>query len=269
MGGSTGSLTGIASPGAHQTELGYVEDGFLVQIVQSGQPLGGPCADPQTCASKLCVDGVCCDSACGDGNVNDCQACSVAKGAPIDGSCKPRGEGKECRLATDECDGVEACDGVTIVCPPDEPAPDGSPCVGGMCSAWLCLPDEENTSATDTSTSTGGDTSTSIGGDTSTSTGGTTSTGTTNTGGTGGDTSAGGTTSASTGTPGAMGPTTGGTADTAQSTLGTSNSTGAGDDTATTPDTESGGCNGCNIASSPGFAGLLLALALRRRRASR
>ena len=42
-----------------------------------------------------CVDGVCCTTACG-GGTNDCQACSVAAGAAVDGTCGPRTTGATC-----------------------------------------------------------------------------------------------------------------------------------------------------------------------------
>lgn len=45
--------------------------------------LGQVCANNGQCASGFCADGVCCNTACAGG----CDACSVAKGATIDGMC--------------------------------------------------------------------------------------------------------------------------------------------------------------------------------------
>jgi hypothetical protein len=47
---------------------------------------GQPCAEPNDCGSGYCVDGVCCDGPCG-GGIEDCQACSSAKGASKNGEC--------------------------------------------------------------------------------------------------------------------------------------------------------------------------------------
>ena len=48
---------------------------------------GARCADGAACGSGFCVDGVCCDAACGGGAPDDCEACSVAAGARLDGVC--------------------------------------------------------------------------------------------------------------------------------------------------------------------------------------
>ena len=40
-------------------------------------------------------------------------------GAPTDGTCGPAAIGTECRAAADACDLVEACNGVSPLCPPD------------------------------------------------------------------------------------------------------------------------------------------------------
>ncbi|MDQ3033427.1 MAG: hypothetical protein M3Y87_13495, partial [Myxococcota bacterium] len=62
-------------------------------------PLGATCSNDLQCESGSCVDGVCCNSACGGGATNDCQACSVAAGAAVDGTCGPRTMGAACRGA--------------------------------------------------------------------------------------------------------------------------------------------------------------------------
>lgn len=51
----------------------------------TGAALGAPCTSASQCLGYACVDGVCCDSPCNGGV---CAACSVAKGAPKDGTCK-------------------------------------------------------------------------------------------------------------------------------------------------------------------------------------
>lgn len=69
--------------------------------------IGAPCMQPSDCASGYCVDGVCCDTACN----GPCLACSVAAGAPMDGTCAP---------ATEPCN-------------------DNNPCTeNDVCSAGVC-----------------------------------------------------------------------------------------------------------------------------------
>jgi MYXO-CTERM domain-containing protein len=119
----------------------------------------GECFTGADCPSGFCVDGACCDSACGGGDPDDCQACSVAAGAPIDGVCAPL-TGTQC--AGDACNApgtcnAGACMNEPIVCAPfDEcheatcdpstgcgnvEAPDGTPCTGGACTAGVCTPE--------------------------------------------------------------------------------------------------------------------------------
>ncbi len=81
--------------------------------------LGTACTQPSDCDLGVCVDGVCCDSACGGGLPTDCQACSVAMGASIDGTCATLGAGEVCRPSVAACDPEEVCDGTARVCPPD------------------------------------------------------------------------------------------------------------------------------------------------------
>ncbi|MFK7989775.1 MAG: choice-of-anchor Q domain-containing protein [Sandaracinaceae bacterium] len=86
-------------------------------------PLGSICVSSEGCESGLCADGVCCDAACG----GECEACSVAAGADVDGTCAPRGAGAVCRPG-DDCDAAEVCDGVSSGCPADEVEPAGTVC---------------------------------------------------------------------------------------------------------------------------------------------
>jgi len=100
---------------------------------------GTPCADNAECGGFACIDGVCCDSPCGDGATDDCQACSVAAGAAVDGMCGPIGAGASCRPADSSgCDAAEVCDGVDVACPPDAFVADGEPCAGGSCQGGTC-----------------------------------------------------------------------------------------------------------------------------------
>jgi hypothetical protein len=127
--------SGSSTPGA-----AYVFTGF--QRTQ-----GEGCNTASECVSGLCVDGVCCDTACGGGSTTDCQACSKAAGAAMDGTCGP----VVC-VASDQCHTAGTC--TNGVC--DNPLQvDGTPCSdgnactladtcqGGTCasgSPTLCMP---------------------------------------------------------------------------------------------------------------------------------
>ena len=89
---------------------------------------GVACITGAACQSGFCVDGVCCDSACGGGLAGDCQACTVASGATVDGTCGPVKAGASCRAAVSQCDQAETCDGSSLTCPTD----------GFMSSATVC-----------------------------------------------------------------------------------------------------------------------------------
>jgi hypothetical protein len=95
----------------------------------SGAPNGTACTAGSACASGLCVDGVCCNAACGGGAAGDCQACSVAAGGTVDGTCGPIRGGVVCRAAmAGGCDVAEACDGFGLTCPADTLAVAGTVC---------------------------------------------------------------------------------------------------------------------------------------------
>lgn len=132
--GGAQSTTGIATPDAFQPALSGGGDGFLVHLTQ-GQ--GYACASDDECEAGFCVDGVCCDSACG-GDAANCQVCSVAEGAVVDGTCAVAEAGVTCRPAASECDTSELCAGGDPLCPTDISAPDGTACTNGLCSAGLC-----------------------------------------------------------------------------------------------------------------------------------
>jgi hypothetical protein len=106
---------------------------------------GETCAAASECASGFCVDGVCCDGACGGGAASDCEACSVAAGAPVDGRCALLGAERVCRAAGGACDQAERCDGASAACPADAPADDGTACndgdacrTGDVCTGGTC-----------------------------------------------------------------------------------------------------------------------------------
>ncbi len=87
------------------------------RLAQFGSPLGAVCSGAADCVSGWCVDGVCCNTLCGNGALNDCQACSVAAGASVDGTCSPLPQGLLCRPSGGICDVAEVCDGVALTCP--------------------------------------------------------------------------------------------------------------------------------------------------------
>jgi photosystem II stability/assembly factor-like uncharacterized protein len=78
---------------------------------------GRPCTSGAECPTGFCVDGVCCNSACGGGATNDCQACSVAAGGAVDGTCTLAVSGTICRPAAAVCDIAATCDGSSPTCP--------------------------------------------------------------------------------------------------------------------------------------------------------
>ncbi len=59
----------------------------VCRFINFDDPNGHACAAPEQCASGVCADGVCCDTPCGGSDPTDCMACSVAAGAPADGTC--------------------------------------------------------------------------------------------------------------------------------------------------------------------------------------
>ncbi|MDC3962843.1 hypothetical protein KEG38_54010, partial [Polyangium jinanense] len=170
LGTSVGLSGGTAIAGAFQDDDKGADSGaaymFDVRTVQ-----GGSCATAADCATGFCVDGVCCNEACGGGAANDCQACSKAAGATVDGTCAPLAAGTSCRASagvcdvaescdgvakdcpmdakiatgtechasSGECDVAETCDGATNDCPADAIAADGTVCSGGTCSAGVCM----------------------------------------------------------------------------------------------------------------------------------
>jgi MYXO-CTERM domain-containing protein len=98
------------------------------------------CDDDLNCAQGSCVDGVCCDTPCGGNVTTDCQACSVAAGAALDGVCGPIITNQVCRSAANSCDVAERCNGNATACPSEAFAPSGTPCPDGVCADGACTP---------------------------------------------------------------------------------------------------------------------------------
>lgn len=93
-----------------------------------GDALGEACTTGFDCGSGICADGVCCNAACGYSSPDDCQACSVAAGGAVNGTCSTLVGGTECRESADECDVAEVCDGTGVACPANALAPADSAC---------------------------------------------------------------------------------------------------------------------------------------------
>jgi hypothetical protein len=120
----------MSPPFEYRAKLKVVED----------LPLGTGCTQGVQCQSGLCVDGVCCDSVCGGGAATDCQACSVATGASVDGTCgAARAEAAVvCRPSAVACDVAETCDGASLSCPSDEPPASEPDLSGDKCEDSPC-----------------------------------------------------------------------------------------------------------------------------------
>ncbi|XXY14563.1 hypothetical protein WME88_40615 [Sorangium sp. So ce216] len=144
----------VANDGAMDDTLGYsmALSGYTVLLGAKGdddqgtysgsayvfvihKTSGEPCATGAECASGFCVDGVCCDTACGGGVPDDCQACSAAAGAAVNGTCGALAANTECRAAAGDCDAAEVCDGMSVACPADARVAEGTQC---RASAGAC-----------------------------------------------------------------------------------------------------------------------------------
>jgi hypothetical protein len=107
---------------------------------------GLPCTADGDCASEHCADGVCCATACGGGAPDDCQACSVARGGTLDGSCTALADAVAptvtCRAeAPGGCDAAETCAAASTECPADAFRAAGFECrasAGGCDVAETC-----------------------------------------------------------------------------------------------------------------------------------
>jgi uncharacterized protein (TIGR03382 family) len=121
------SSTDFPTSGGFDATLGGGGDAFVVRIGPR-LPNGGACVLASQCGSGYCVDGVCCDSACGGGLTTDCQACSVAAGAAVNGTCGFVPAGRTCRASAGPCDVAETCTGSSAACPADSFMPATTVC---------------------------------------------------------------------------------------------------------------------------------------------
>ncbi|MBL8915245.1 MAG: hypothetical protein JNM17_31365 [Archangium sp.] len=96
------------------------------------KPNGVACGMGTECLSTNCIDGVCCDTACGGA----CDACSVAQGAAVDGTCALLGPSRICRTSAGSCDTEERCSGTSAVCAADSFADAGVSCGTTSFTAW-------------------------------------------------------------------------------------------------------------------------------------
>ncbi|APR80856.1 Hypothetical protein A7982_06203 [Minicystis rosea] len=135
--------------GAYQTDSMGVSTG-AVYVLTRQEANGATCTSGSTCASGFCVDGVCCNTAC---NAGACDACSIAAGAPSNGTCAlltgtACNDGNACTqtdtcqagvctgsnpvtcAATDQCHVAGMCNPATGQCSSPS-APDGTACNDG------------------------------------------------------------------------------------------------------------------------------------------
>ncbi len=101
--GSTGGVTDTIQV---TDSLGNTKTAVItVKVAQ-----GSACVVNTDCGTNFCVDGVCCNGACGDGVTSDCQACSVAGGAAVDGTCGVVSAGNACGDdSVTACSGADTC----------------------------------------------------------------------------------------------------------------------------------------------------------------
>ncbi len=124
----------VAAP---EADLGAASNAGAAYVFRLGMDRanGQSCVADAECTSGNCIDAVCCDTTCGYGSSNDCQACSVAAGAAVDGTCGAVKSGVVCRVAADLCDAAETCTGAGTSCPADKFLPSGTTCraAAGVC----------------------------------------------------------------------------------------------------------------------------------------
>lgn len=148
----------ILAAGGMNTLSGYLDS--AESYGANGTGAGGlACGSAGDCQSGFCVDSVCCSAACGEG---PCDACSIAAGADVDGTCKlftgpTCNDGNSCTQTDtcqlgacfggnplscptpDVCHAVGVCSPATGVCT-HPPQPDDTPCGSGACSNGVCTP---------------------------------------------------------------------------------------------------------------------------------
>ncbi|APR88448.1 Thiamin-phosphate pyrophosphorylase [Minicystis rosea] len=125
----SGDIVIIGAYGANGKGAAYV---FTQQEAN-----GMTCTSDATCASGFCVDGVCCDTAC---NAGVCDACSIAAGAPSDGTCAlftgtTCNDGNAC-TQTDTCQAGVCTGGNPVTCTASDACHAAGSCnpATGMCS---------------------------------------------------------------------------------------------------------------------------------------
>ena len=95
---------------------------------------GATCAAANQCGTGFCSDGVCCDAAC----TGSCQACALATGAAVNGSCSNiqsgTDPGNDCNLTW--CGGSTAC---LASCASDTNCKSTAWCSGTTCTAKKAL----------------------------------------------------------------------------------------------------------------------------------
>ncbi len=245
---------------------------------------GDPCSAATQCALGFCVDGVCCGTACA-GGMTDCQACSVAAGAAVNGTCGSTTgnactDGNACTqtdtcqtgtctgsnpvtcTASDQCHVAGTCNPIDGTC--SNPVKgDGTSCIDGnactqtdTCQTGICTGSNPVTcTASDqchvagTCDSTSGACSNPPKADGSACAGGTCQSGTCQPSGTGGT---GGTSTGGTG--GTGGTSTGGTGGTGGTSTGGTGGTG-GTSTGGTGGTSTGGTGGTSTGGTAGAGG--------------
>lgn len=137
------SVTGVCTTAI--CSLNVTSDGRADYTFELKKANGAMCTAGVQCTSNNCVDGVCCNDGCG-GNVADCQACSVAAGAAVDGTCGPLVSSlaatRVCRASLGGCDPAEVCIPTSTTCPQDARSGAGVVCraaVDPLCdTAEMC-----------------------------------------------------------------------------------------------------------------------------------
>jgi 6-phosphogluconolactonase (cycloisomerase 2 family) len=141
------AMDGTLSPAPGSPVFVYTSYLRSLAFTSGGQAQGTQCGADTDCATGSCTDGVCCNSACGGNDLNDCQACSVAAGAPSDGTCAPLtgttcDDGNFCTTdvcASGTCVGTPVAD--DTACDDGNNCTDTDVCTGGHCGGTN-LPDD-------------------------------------------------------------------------------------------------------------------------------
>jgi hypothetical protein len=144
--GTCSPMTGAEDPGSCDASGGCKDAPCACSAAgQCASANGVACTDSSTCASGHCIDGVCCDTSCDVG----CSACTLAKGADKDGTCKPTALkatqlAGRCDDTNGNCGGKCACDAAGAclrvqgeACSSNDECGTGF-CADGVCCATTC-----------------------------------------------------------------------------------------------------------------------------------